>query len=75
MSDESTIVSPMSRHPGLNWGPTDYESGTAPLSVSAPLEGRRKTKHDSETWSTKDSRRTDERDGLELGGAVLERGP
>lgn len=29
LSDRSTVFS-MSRHPGLNWGPTDYEAGAAP---------------------------------------------
>lgn len=30
MSSDSTAVSSMSRHPGLNWGPTDYEAVITP---------------------------------------------
>ncbi len=52
MSDAST-VSPMSRHPGLNWGPTDYESFTAPTGEPILASERLVTHRQNQANSTK----------------------
>lgn len=40
MTTGATTVSSMSRHPGLNWGPTDYEAGGGPVDAKSLLSER-----------------------------------
>lgn len=52
MKSDSTAVLSMSRHPGLNWGPTDYEAAVVPREPTALLGERHQTQHDSDGRST-----------------------
>ena len=52
MASDSTPVSSMSRHPGLNWGPTDYEADDGPSAIHPPEGEHRLSKHDSAGRST-----------------------
>lgn len=45
-----------SRHPGLNWGPTDYEAGTAPSGDPVLASERLGTNRQKRAKSTTNSR-------------------
>jgi hypothetical protein len=55
MSRHGTTVSSMSRHPGLNWGPTDYESETVPSEGGGLLSKRDEVGRKNGSKSTTDS--------------------
>lgn len=59
MPNANTVI-PMSRHPGLNWGPTDYEAVRRPSGPELLLLKRhgeeQKTPHSSTTRSQRNQR-------------------
>lgn len=71
MSRNRIAVSAMSRHPGLNWGPTDYESLTAQGKGPFLASEHTGTNHSKRAKSTKTSPRKTAATERARGGALL----